>query len=159
MEHANRLTGLAQPASPSIADALQAAIEQYCPAETAGQRPIEIELDPRLATTRCDLRARELLDELVHRTLACSPAHAELSFSAWLTPRGIEIELATSGSLPDSMPHSAFSRVDQQTYQWPKHGSRLLGSRGYTLYCARCPQGGQAWTLVLPTRSAIARAA
>lgn len=159
MEHANRLSGFARPASKSIAAALQAAVERYCPSGSGRLWPIEVELDPRLATTRCDLLACELLDELVYRTLACSPAHAELSFSAWLTPRGIEIELATSGSLPDSTPHSAFSRVDQQTSQWQKHESRPLGSRGYTLYCARCPQGGQAWTLVLPTRSAVARAA
>lgn len=159
MEHAKRRSGCTSPASQSIAAALQAAVAQYCPAGSGSLRPVEVELDPRLASTSCDLLALELLDELVHCTLACSPAHAELSFSVWLTPRGIEIELATSGSLPDSTPHSAFSVVDRQTSQWQRNGSRLLGSRGYTLYCARCPQGGQAWTLVLPTRSAVARAA
>lgn len=159
MEYANRLTGFAKPASQSIAATLQAAIEHYCTPGAGSLRPIEVELDPRLAMTRCDVLASELLDELVHRTMACSPAHAELSFSAWLTPRGIEIELATTGTLPDSTPHSAFSRVDQQTALWQTSEPRPLGSRGYTLYCARCPQGGQAWTLVLPTRSAVARAA
>ena len=125
------------------------------------QSQIDVDLDPSLATVLCPTGFDETVQRLLHNSISRSSQFgAELSISACRTQRGIEIEIADSSPPVDDLPRSAFSRC-------PTHAS--VGMRGQWLntnlpsgldvYHTRCPQGGQAWTLVLSSRNSLVRAA
>ena len=147
--------GLAVPAVIAAAIAsLQVELHQ-------SQTQVDVDLDASLATALCPAGFDETLKRLLHNSISRSSQFgAELSISACRTQRGIEIEIADSSPLVDDLPRNAFSRCPTHaSVGW--RGQRLNTNlpSGVDIYHTRCPQGGQAWTLVLSSRNSLIRAA
>lgn len=124
------------------------------------QLEIDVNVDPAIATVICDASLAQIVRDLLRDAIVRSPSQCELSISACRTHRGIEIEIADSTSDDEGVPYNAFSRCPPQTLGGL---SSRLGSgavrEGWELYRTRCPQGGQAWTVVLSSRQKRVRAA
>lgn len=125
------------------------------------QTQVDVDLDASLATVLCPTGFDETFKRLLYNSISRgSQFGGELSISACRTQRGIEIEIADSSLVVDDLPRNAFSRC-------PTHASGgLRGQRlntnlppAFDIYHTRCPQGGQAWTLVLSSRNSLVRAA
>jgi len=117
---------------------------------------LELDLDPEVRATPCPSGVEFAVQQLLVTAIEHSPPHSELLVSACRTVRGVEIEVADDGPSA-AKPSNAFQPCDQ---------AGLLSSdsvRGWLsaleFYCTRCPQGGVAWTIVLPHSLAAVRAA
>ena len=125
---------------------------------------IEREVDWQVAELVCQPQVENCLRELLHSAIARSTLNSQLTISACRTGRGIAIEIADADSVTDDLPTNAFSRCQA----WASQGSRSQAPRWRNatanatapdVYHTRCPQGGQAWTLVMTPRLAQVRAA
>jgi K+-sensing histidine kinase KdpD len=152
------------PASPypnSVWQVIQSVVDSLANSLKQQQIRLELDLEKHLQRLYCHANVGPMLRELVQYALDRSPPHAELSISACRTQRGIEIEVAECQPLPDAARPNAFARYQpQQATQ--RYAAQLLPPavrEGCDLYCMRCPQGGQAWTLVVDSRWAVARVA
>lgn len=125
---------------------------------------IEREVDWQVAELVCQPQVENCLRELLHSAIARSTLNSQLTISACRTVRGIEIEIADADSVTDDLPTNAFSRC----HAWASPASRskaprwrnsMANSTAPDVYHTRCPQGGQAWTLVMTPRLAQVRAA
>ncbi|MCA9158387.1 MAG: HAMP domain-containing histidine kinase [Planctomycetales bacterium] len=121
---------------------------------------VELEVERQVAELDCQLHVETCLAELVRSAVAHCTSGGQLTVSACRTARGVEIEIADEDSLTDDAPTSAFSRG----HAWSPHLNRSEPQRwgsaaALDVYHTRCPQGGQAWTLVMNSRLAHAKAA
>ena len=104
----------------------------------------------------------QALSGLLDLTIERSPDGGELYVSARRTVRGVEVELSEPSDPPSTLAPRALSPCrlrdlpDGIWQAWTRVASTLPT---WELYCARCPQGGTAWTVVLPNRMAARRAA
>lgn len=116
------------------------------------------------------------VESLVEHAVGRSPQGGELSITLLKSKRGVEIEVADSGSSENPRVSAAFApssvHYDQSMsgLEWSAGfaevaadrlnsvGRSGLPSQG-RLFCARCPQGGLAWTLVVPDRLAALKVA
>ncbi len=148
------------PQTASVRRAIEAAIASQEADLHECQIRIDVDLDSCLAMVRCPANLVDALKRLLHNAIDRSPQHSELSISACRTNRGIEIEIADSNPQVDDTPRNAFSRCrPPDTHGMPGQRMSATTPSGFDLYRTRCPQGGQAWTLVLTPRQSLVRAA
>jgi K+-sensing histidine kinase KdpD len=152
------------PVSPypnSVWQVVQAVIDSLANSLQQRQISLDLDLERHLQRLYCHSNVGPMLRELVQHALDRSPPRAELSISACQTQRGIEIEVAECQPLPDAARPNAFARYQPQLSH-PRRAATLAAPaarEGCDLYCTRCPQGGQAWTLVVSSRCVMARVA
>lgn len=121
---------------------------------------VECEVDWPVADLLCQALVEECLLEIMQTAIARSSMGSQLTISACRTRRGIEIEIADAGSVTDDLPTNAFSRCQRWSLRMRREASeRWVNSALPDVYHTRCPQGGQAWTLVMAPRLAQVRAA
>lgn len=140
----------------SVKDAVLAAIALAKPQLRDLRIQLELELDPKLPEVHDNCNLQLIVNRLIQTALSRSPMEGELQISVYQTNRGVEIEVADS-SPTDNLPINAFSR------NWERHIGGNDGESADTvpyleMYHTRCPQGGQAWTLVLAPRKTCLRA-
>ncbi|MEO8271113.1 MAG: hypothetical protein ABI557_15435 [Aureliella sp.] len=121
---------------------------------------VELEVERQVAELACQAHIETCLLELVRSAIAqCAPG-SQLTISACRTARGVEIEIADEDSLTDDVPTNAFSRGHAWSPSMNRSDAQRWGSSVTPdVYHTRCPQGGQAWTLVMNSRLARANAA
>ncbi|MCA9190199.1 MAG: sensor histidine kinase [Planctomycetales bacterium] len=105
---------------------------------------------------------RAALEDLLELAIRRSPRNSDVMISASIGARGIEIEVADSGSQnPIYSFRPAFAIVESKNYSLlsahdATPGSTKLVSQiqaaGLQIQCLRCPQGGIAWQLTIPSR-------
>ncbi len=139
---------------------IEATIEYHQAELRALAISVEIEVDRQVAEFACQLRVETCLLELMQLAISQCAIGSQLSISACRTARGVEVEIADEESLTDDMPTSAFSR-GRAWRSGMNRGDHQRWDRAAVadLYHTRCPQGGQAWTLVMSSKVARARAA
>ena len=121
---------------------------------------VECDLDWQVAELPCQFLVEDCLGELLQTAIARSTMDSQLTISACRTLRGVEIEIADADSVTDDLPTNAFSRCQRWTLRMRRESPlRWANSALPDVYHTRCPQGGQAWTLVMTPRVAQARAA
>lgn len=118
---------------------------------------VVIELDADVSDAGCpqgiDMALRQLLSVAIDQ----SPRQGELQISACRTVRGVEIEIADCSQHVLLQHNNAFTPCDHRYFPRAEY---LRGwTTAFDLYCTRCPQGGVAWTIVLPRSRAATRAA
>ncbi len=121
---------------------------------------IELEVDWQVAELACQAHVEACLLELLQSAIAHCTSSSQLTISACLTARGVEIEIADADSLTDDLPTNAFSRCQAWSPGMNRGTAQRWASAAVPhVYHTRCPQGGQAWTLVMASRLAHANAA
>lgn len=107
---------------------------------------------------------RRALLNLVLNALDAMPEGGELNVSALATPRGVELEVADSGP---GLNEEALHRACEPFFSTKSTGvglglavvARILEAHGGRVEAANCPEGGAAFTLVMPSRRALEAAA
>ncbi len=146
--------------SPALNDMLQTAIDNLADELRELHIHVDVEVDASLAKISYPSSIENALSSLLSRAIAGIPIGSEMSVSACRTNRGVEIEIANGSPLLNDGPANAFSRC-----VWRESNGDLASrmqpvtAAGCELYHTRCPQGGQAWTLVLVSRMIAVRAA
>lgn len=136
-----------------LIDAHRAELQERCVS-------VECDVERPVAELRCQVLIQDCLQEILHTAIACSTLGSHLSVSAFRTVRGVEIEIADAASATDDMPTNAFSRCQRWSLRLRREAKgRWANSALPDVYHTRCPQGGQAWTLVMTPRMAQVRAA
>lgn len=121
---------------------------------------VECEVDQSVGELSCQALVEDCLLEILQTAMARSTIGSQLTISAFRTVRGVEIEIADANSMTDDLPTNAFSRCQRWTMRMRREGGqRWANSALPDVYHTRCPQGGQAWTLVMAPRMAQVRAA
>ncbi len=121
---------------------------------------VEYDLEWPVAELRCQAWVEDCLQEILQAAIGRSTPGSQLTISACRTVRGVEIEIADADSMTDDLPTNAFSRCQRWTLRMRREASqRWANSALPDVYHTRCPQGGQAWTLVMTPRMAQVRAA
>ena len=145
----------------SLPTVISAAIASLQDELHQSQTQVDVDVDPSLATVLCPLSFDDTLTQLLRNAISRSEQCAgELSISACRTNRGVEIEIADSSPSVDDLPRNAFSRCTMRaTVGMRGHRLNSRQQSGFDVYHTRCAQGGQAWTLVLTLRNALARVA
>ena len=144
----------------TLRQVVETAIEFYQPDLRELRISVELEVERQVAEVDCQLQVETCLLELVHSAISHCTAGSQLTISACRTARGVEIEIAEEDSLTDDVPTNAFSRG----HAWSpgtncNEAKRWNSAAAPDVYHTRCPQGGQAWTLVMSSRLAHAKAA
>lgn len=121
---------------------------------------VECELDWPVAELPCQILVEDCLGEILQTAIARSTVDSQLTISACRTVRGVEIEIADAESVTDDLPTNAFSRCQRWTSRMRREAPLPWANSALPdVYHTRCPQGGQAWTLVMTARVAQIRAA
>ena len=121
---------------------------------------VECEVDQSVADLLCQAVVEDCLREILQTAVKRSTMGSQLTISAFRTVRGVEIEIADAGSVTDDLPTNAFSRCQRWSLRMRREDSqRWANTTLPDVYHTRCPQGGQAWTLVMKPRMAKVRAA
>lgn len=116
---------------------------------------VECEVDQPVGDLLCQAMVEDCLVEILQTAIACSTAGSQLTISAFRTVRGVEIEIADADSVTDDSPTNAFSRCQRWSSRMRRGASQpWANSATPDVYHTRCPQGGQAWTLVIKPRIA-----
>lgn len=121
---------------------------------------VELDVESQVAELDCQLHVGTCLLELLRSAIAHCTSGSQLTISACRTARGVEIEIADEDSLTDDAPTNAFSRGHAWSPSMNRKDAQRWGSAATPdVYHTRCPQGGQAWTLVMTSRLARVKAA
>lgn len=121
---------------------------------------VECEVDEPVGDLLCQAMVEDCLREILQTAIARSSPGSQLTISAIRTVRGVEIEIADADSVTDDLPTNAFSRCPRWSSRIRRGASQpWANSATPDVYHTRCPQGGQAWTLVMKPRMAQVRAA
>lgn len=120
---------------------------------------VERDVDRQVADAWCPTSVEGYLMELLHAAIARSVTGGQLTLSACQTWRGLEIEVADGGNIADDVPLHAFSPYRDWSSSQRSERYRMSGGVDVEVYRTRCPQGGQACTLVISPRRAHIRAA
>lgn len=121
---------------------------------------VECEVDQPVGDLQCQALVEDCLMEILQTAIARSTQGSQLTISAFRTVRGVEIEIADAESVTDDLPTNAFSRCQGWSLRMRREGRQpWANSASPDVYHTRCPQGGQAWTLVMKPRMAQVRAA
>ncbi len=124
------------------------------------QISVELEVERQVAELACQSHVETCLLELLQSAIAHCNCESQLTISACRTARGVEIEIADADSLTDDVPANAFSRCQAWSPGVDRSSAhRWASATAPDVYHTRCPQGGQAWTMVMPSRLARAKAA
>ncbi len=109
---------------------------------------VDLEVAPEAKNLPSMPAAMGPLKNLLQQAIERSPKGGDISIVILNTSRGIEMEVADSGpdpELPVRLAAFGSPRLNGLAVADPQTG----GSR-CNYYCSRCPQGGLAWTVVLP---------
>ncbi len=88
-----------------------------------------------------------------------SPYHSEIQLTACQVGDAVEIEVADNGELPTESA-AAFRHTRSLNFgPIAREIMATVQARGAEFWGTSCPQGGMAWTLRLPLRRALAKAA
>ena len=121
---------------------------------------VECEVDQPVGDLLCQALVEDCLMEILQTAIARSTQGSQLTISAFRTVRGVEIEIADADSVTDDLPTNAFSRCQGWSLRMRREGKQpWANSASPDVYHTRCPQGGQAWTLVMKPRMAQVRVA
>jgi hypothetical protein len=125
------------------------------------QVTVDLDVDPQVGATPCSQRCADLIRQLMRMAISRSPARGEIDISACRTVRGIELEIADSGTQSPVPQTNAFNRCDPVELQQSGAESASIqpDAGNWDVYCMRCPQGGYAWSIVMQTPRAAVRAA
>lgn len=112
---------------------------------------LSLEFDNGLSAQQISLAISETIQELVEQACQRSPIGSQVLITALRTSAGIEIEVADEGQmvLTDA---DVELRAEvgvpalkcRQAWGTSKHS-------GTRVFCTNCPQGGVAWTVLIPT--------
>jgi hypothetical protein len=123
---------------------------------------VDLDIDPSAANRFCSSGVSRMVEQLIELAIARSPKHCDLGITILNTRRGLEIEISDCGSTsPDladgliAFRSQSIDRIPRAT-RWVDGGK--ISSEAH-LFGARCPQGGMAWTLVIPDRKAMLKVA
>ncbi len=151
-------TSTASTHSGAIGEAVVRAIGLAAPQLHELRMRVDVELDPNLSEEKCDSDVTWIVGRLLQQAISRSLMDGELQISVCQTMRGVEIEIA-DGSQFDSFPVNAFSRCRSRWWSDCGEDQRSFESlRGMQIFHTRCPQGGNAWTIVLAPKRVLQRA-
>lgn len=91
-----------------------------------------------------------IVQQLIDLAIDRSPSSSHLSMTACQSNGHIEFEIADEGSGEDSLPGITSAWYEPKNHPF----QRYQVSEQDIVRCTRCPQGGVAWTLRLPAKSA-----
>lgn len=143
----------------SLFSAIAQIVQKYTPALTQRNLQVELDIDVGLGSVACTQNIINTLTALLERAASRSPFGGEILISAVSTPNAIEIEIADAGQMGTT--------DKQQNVSTAYNSGKSSSSRTYldntrsiaNVVCMNCPQGGMAWTLVIPLAMAAQHAA
>ncbi|MEM7557784.1 MAG: hypothetical protein AAF394_01550 [Planctomycetota bacterium] len=140
----------------SIQDAIESALQSLGPALSRGQLRVECDIEA-IASCACSPGLSTAMHRVLQRVAELSPHGGIIEISGIETPFGTEIEIADGAEAfeADAMP--AF--LCQQRSDHEVSPSIHEPGTNLRVFSTRCPQGGTAWTIVLPRAMSARRVA
>ena len=102
---------------------------------------------------------KQAMLKMLNLAIERSPDHSEIQLTACCVGDAVELEVADNG---DTLNHDSNAFRHSCSYSFGPIARDLLASvqsRGAEFWGTCCPQGGMAWTLRMPLRMAMAKAA
>lgn len=98
---------------------------------------------------------------VLRRAIERCPKNGELTITSIRTERGLEVEIADSGHIPSTGEAGQWVAWNPTPQDMGHVRDRITAvqSNSCDIFCAKCPQGGLAWTIVLRPRVANLKAA
>jgi hypothetical protein len=147
-----------QPGDSSLLARTGQALERLSKSIRSKQLLVNFDCDESASATYCPPNLTRAVECLLELAISRSPKRGEVDVTLLHSQRGIEIEIADCGSQHFDAAENcgAFRCQPVQELAVPgRSNSGAVLPANANLYCARCPQGGVAWTLVI-TQSAAA---
>ena len=140
--------GLRQAIQSVLADHTQAIVTKKLQVE------FEVERNARFAECRHGLTAT--LERLISLAIERSPVGSVLLITVLATRRGLEIEVADDGPQLKLQARPLIGFGSRELASFPAAGRVQVESEeaSFGLFYAHCPQGGLAWTVVVPGQEA-----
>lgn len=138
----------------SISDAIESLLVRFDQRIVAKRLAVEVDVDVSTPELDQGQALTDAFEKLLYLVIERCPFGGELLITALETEAGLEIEFADSGEgIPISLQHShltAFrpTEVEESTLNLWRRTTQQPPKLNCQVYCARCPQGGLAWTLV-----------
>lgn len=116
---------------------------------------VQVDCSPHLRASLDPEMLRRALLNLVLNALDVLPSGGELVITACRTPAGLELEVADSGP---GIPSSLLERLFEPFFTTKQGGTglglaiveRIAAAHGGRVLASNCPEGGAAFTLILP---------
>ncbi len=123
------------------------------------QLQVTIDVDAQLPSSIDRNWFMQAMQKMLKLAIERSPYRSEIQMTACRVGDAVEFEVADNGD-SSSEPSAAF-RTSSATNFGPIARDLLAAvqARGAEFWGASCPQGGMAWTLRMPFRQAMAKAA
>ncbi|MDX1925246.1 MAG: hypothetical protein SFV81_01935 [Pirellulaceae bacterium] len=139
-------------------------IARECVHQSAGMifgKQLELVVDVESYLPVCfDLNwLKQAIMKMLNLAIERSPNCSEIQLTACCVGDAVELEVADNG---DTLDNEATAFRHQCSYNFGPIARDLLASvqsRGAEFWGTCCPQGGMAWTLRMPLRKAMAKAA
>ena len=140
----------------SIQEAIESTLRSLEPTLARGQLRVELDIET-LASRACSSRFSTAMHRVLQRVVEHSPSGSSIEISGIETPFGFEIEIADGSDAFEVEAMPAF--LCQQTAGQAVSLSIHEADASPRVFSTRCPQGGTAWTIVLPRAMSARRAA
>jgi len=132
----------------TLSSLLGSAVE-YCETKYASKKlTIEFDIDAGLEREQVSGSTLNTIRDLVEQACDRSPAGCQVLITVIETNAGIEVEVADEGQMVlgegDSVSAGIQARKSRESW-------RQVVSSTAEVFCTNCPQGGVAWTVVIPT--------
>ena len=138
----------------TIRDAVESLIRRFDDQITEKRLVVELDVDVAAQAMSPQRMPDPALESLLALVISRTPSGGNILITAVETPRGVEIEFADSGAdIPYSLQGSRLTAFQPTVINDSKIAVNrntvpdVAGGRTQVI-CARCPQGGLAWTLV-----------
>lgn len=123
---------------------------EFCESKYASkQLAIEFDIDAGLECEQMPGSTLSTIRDLVEQACERSPAGCQVLITVVETTAGIEVEVADEGQMVlgegDSVLESAGIQARKSREAW-----RQVVTSTAEVFCTNCPQGGVAWTVVIP---------
>ena len=138
------------------------ALERLSSRIRSKQISVILDCDDSASRIYCSPKLTRAVECLLELAITRSPKCGEVDVTVLHSQRGIEIEVADCGSQHSDASESCGAFRCQPIADVPRPGRSATGAAlpaDASLYCARCPQGGVAWTLVISESAAALKAA
>ncbi len=140
----------------SIQDAIESTLKSLEPTLSRGQLRVECDIQA-IASHDCSLGISKATHHVLQRVAEYSPRGGIIEISGIETPLGLELEIADGADAFEVEAMPAFL-CQQRSH----HAMSCLFHEPISnlkVFSTRCPQGGTAWTIVLPRVMSARRAA